>query len=417
MASASCEQQLKNVYRAIKGNNMCMLRNLLESDVDVNHMSEDDSIPALALACSLGNVEAVRLLVKAGADVNIAGSDGKTLLRYTCEKEEHKPELLEILDILIENGADINESDNMGCTPLYYACLADDTKMVYRLIHEGCSVNIKTVEGDSPMKVACRNAEYWFFWKGRDTHGACCPVDPNEFAPVQIIKLLLQNGSDPGEATCLPTAVQFGAINLVKELLNYSMNVNMMDQSERSPLGCACSSAKVDASVVEMLLQQGADVNKGGGWRKQKPVIFAYAHNSVEKIRLLLSYGAEITEDEMTDLVSLSLSKSVLENPEVISPSSKELISWRLLLAAGFRPVIGGSLQGKIHKLTICSSYDKISSWIPSLLSPVHSLSECCRICIRRCLPLSIDENIVMLPLPPRLKKFLQFKEPKFSLS
>lgn len=210
----------------------------------------------------------------------------------------------------------------------------------------------------------------------------------------------------------LPTAVQYKDSGLVKELLQLGMDINMLDDNQCTPLGAACSSVNVRCDIVKLLLENGADVNKGGGWRKQKPLIFAYVHNSVEKIILLLSYGASLTPDEMTELVSLSISKSILENPEVIGPYSKELMSWRLLLAAGFQPSSQSvQLTYKMQKLNICSSYEKISPWIHSMLYPLYSLKEICRISIRNSMKPCIDDNIKKLALPRSMKDFLTFGE------
>ena len=269
--------------------------------------------------------------------------------------------------------------------------------------------------------MACKTAELWFFWHCRPETAATADaankkgeprkLEPRHFPPIVIAKQLLQAGADPGEATLLPAAVNFGAVEVVKEFLQLGMDVNMLDDNQRTPLGSACTSTNVPPSVVRLLLEHGADVNKGGGWRKHKPLIFAYVHNSVDKIRLLLSYGARITEEEMSELVSLSLSKSILENPEVICPTSKELMSWRLLLKTGARPLVQGSLATKVHQLSMCSSYAQISPWIPTLLNPVLSLRDACRIVVRSSLPASIDDNVERLPLPRALKDFCTFRE------
>jgi hypothetical protein len=228
--------------------------------------------------------------------------------------------------------------------------------------------------------------------------------------------MLLQADANMKDATLLPTVVQFGDPNLVKELIGLGMDVNMLDDNMCTPLGSACSSVSVKCDVVELLLSLGADVNKGGGWKKQKPLIFAYVHNSVNKIRILLSHGAKVTNDEMTELVSLSFSKSILENPEVIGPNSKELLSWQLLLAAGFRPkVYGTTLETKFSQLEMCSSYEKICPWITALLFPTLSLKEQCRLAIRDRISTSIDDNLEKLPLPKHLKDFLTFKEYSFT--
>ncbi|XP_060062636.1 putative ankyrin repeat protein RF_0381 [Ylistrum balloti] len=394
----------------------------VESDfevLDCRVIPDDvDNLTPLSLACKQGSVEMVKLLVKDGADIGAPGNDGKTALHYTCEggnriidgnDDEKTDDFLEILQFLLDSGANVDWKDNMGRTPLFTACEADDIEMVSLLVRHNCDVNIQTVDGDCPIRVTCRNAKFWTYRPGSNN---LSQNNPSEFPPIQITKVLLQANADISKATLLPTAVQYKDVGLVRELLELGMDINMLDDNQCTPLGAACSSVNVPCNIVKLLLEHGADVNKGGGWRKQKPLIFAYVHNSVEKIRLLLSYGASLTPDEMTELVSLSFSKSILENPEVIGPYSKELMSWRLLLAAGFQPSSqSAQLTYKMQQLNICSSYEKISPWIQSMLYPLYSLKEICRISIRNGIPASIDDNIRKMTLPKSLKDYLLFNE------
>ncbi|XP_069130788.1 ankyrin repeat and SOCS box protein 2-like [Argopecten irradians] len=388
--------------------------------LDCPGLMPDDtsSLTPLSQACKQGNVELVKLLVRDGVDIGASGNDGKTALHYTCEggdkiidgnDDDKTHEYLQILQFLLDSGANVDWKDNMGRTALFTACEADDLDMVMLLVQHQCDVNIQTVDGDCPIRVTCRNAKFWTHRPGSSNLGQS---DPSHFPPIQITKVLLQANADITKATLLPTAVQYKDAELIRELLDLGMDINMLDDNQCTPLGAACSSVNVPCNIVKLLLEKGADVNKGGGWRKQKPLIFAYVHNSVEKIRLLLSYGASLTPEEMTELVSLSFSKSILENPEVIGPYSKELMSWRLLLAAGFQPSgQSAQLTYKMQQLNICSSYDKISPWIQSMLYPLYSLKEICRISIRNTIPASIDDNIKKMLLPKSLKDFLLFNE------
>ncbi|KAK3100437.1 hypothetical protein FSP39_019962 [Pinctada imbricata] len=409
----------KELLDAVWDGDVKEVDSLVSQGADLNFMGIvmiEFPIAPLSLACMRGNLTITRLLVNAKADLNLSGHNGKTPLHYTCEGDERRElsrsSLLEILKLLIGKGANLEAQDNMGCTPLFSACEMDDVDMVKVLVQAGSNVNIQTVNGDSPMKVACRNAKFWTYWHGKEMGNTSSHINPNNFPPIQITKLLLQADADISEATLLPTVVQFGDSKLVKELIDLGMDINMLDDNMCTPLGSACSSASVKLEVVKLLLDHGADIDRGGGWKKQKPIIFAYVHNSVDKICLLLSYGASITDKEMTGLVSLSMSKSILENPEVVSPWSKELMSWQLLLAAGFHPLTSDSdLSNKLHQLSMCSSYEKINPWIWDLLTPVHSLKDACRICIRKHLTLPIDRNIDVLPIPTFLKHFLHFQE------
>ncbi|XP_060598420.1 ankyrin repeat and KH domain-containing protein mask-like [Ruditapes philippinarum] len=421
--SGTSLQSHDEVVEAIANNSMSDVKTLYASNYDFNKpiVNQDSVEPSTILpisyACAQGSVDVLKFFLEIGLEANIPGTDGKLPIHFTCDSNERvddkKEECVQALQILIQANCDVNVVDNMGRTPLFLACEADDVEAVKLLLVESrCDVNIKTVVGDSPMKVACRNAKYWSYWHGKELNSAGRKINSFDFPPVQITKMLLQANADVSEATLLPTAVQLGDTKLVEELLNLGMDINMLDDNMCTPLGIACSNTHVRSQLVKLLLDRGADVNKGGGWKKQKPLIFAYVHNSVEKIKLLLSYGAKLTAEEMTELVSLTLSKSILENPEVIGPNSKELLSWRLLMAQGFSPVIQGTeLHCKVHKLSICSSYDKIEPWIRSLLYPVHSLKQLCRVSIRGNVHVPIDKNIDKLPVPHSIQDFLKVNE------
>ncbi|CAG5115460.1 unnamed protein product [Candidula unifasciata] len=377
----------------------------------------------LSLACRIGNVRLVTTLLEQGADVNVAEEDGMSPLHILCNSEKHSFVRIKIAKLLLRHKIDINMQDFYGRTALLLACHKNQIGLVDLLIHAGCDVNIPDKNGDTPFIVACRMAsDGWYFWitdcliedddNDDDEKEENCSnsVQDDKFPPVVICKALLRAGANPKEATLLPPAVLFSTMETVKEFLDLGMDVNLMDENRRSPLGCACSASHIPHSMVKLLLERGADVNEDGGGRKSKPIILAYVYNSVDKIRLLLSYGASISCEEMSDLVSISLSKWFLENPEIIHEESRELLSWKLLLKAGFRPKLP-HLGVKLKRVSLCSSYSKVSPWIHNLMSPMLSLSDICRITIRSQLRPCVDDNVESLPLPNGLKGFLKFNE------
>jgi len=64
----------------------------------------------------LGNIEAVKQHLAAGADVNAKGKWGITPLHYAAQ-QGHK----EVVELLIAAGADVNAKTNGGLTPLVLA--------------------------------------------------------------------------------------------------------------------------------------------------------------------------------------------------------------------------------------------------------------------------------------------------------
>ncbi|KAK0047798.1 serine/threonine-protein phosphatase 6 regulatory ankyrin repeat subunit B [Biomphalaria pfeifferi] len=375
---------------------------------------ENTHMSVLNLACYACNIRLVTLLLEQGTNVNAQGEDGMPPLHVLCQNKHFPHFRVKIAEMLLEHNLNVDLKDSYGNTALHVACLNSQIDMVNFLIKAGCDVNIPDDDCDTPFIIACRVAsDGWYFWNTEcwnedcdDDESSCQKVE--NFPPVLICKALIKAGANPGQATLLPAAVLYSSMDTVKEFIDQGMDVNMMDEGRRFPLGNACSASYIPFHMVKLLLESGADVIGDG--RKNKPIISAYVYNSADKIRLLLSFGAIVSCEEMSDLFSISLSKWFLENPDVIDENSSELLCWKLLLKAGFRPKLF-LLANKLKYLSLCSSYAKVSPWLYELLAPLPSLSDICRVSIRAQLKLPIDTNIDNLPLPNGLKGFLKFNE------
>ena len=81
-----------------------------------------------------GHTETAQLLIKAGADINQASQDGKTLL-YWAAQEGHT----EIVAQLLAAGAEVNKPDQDEITPLWIA--AQNGR-----IAKGTAINISRAE-------------------------------------------------------------------------------------------------------------------------------------------------------------------------------------------------------------------------------------------------------------------------------
>ena len=356
------------------------------------------------------------------SDVNVCGKDGMTPLHIVCCSEKSQHAHFKIAKVLVSHGANVNAQDTCGSTPLLLACHSNQIEMVEFLLASGCDANIPDHEGRTPFSVACQMAtDQWYFWNSeymntldRENRTDLDAVDPyppdDNFPPIIICKILLQAGVSPAQATLLPTAVLYGTRETVYNFLHLGMNVNMIDSNGRSPLGCACKASYVPTSMLKLLLEHGADVNEAGSGRKEKPIILAYVFNFIDKIHILLSYGATVSPEEMSELISISISKWFLENPDIVHEDNVELLPLKLLLKSGFRPVYS-MIAMKLNLVSLCSSYITIRPWIYNLLSPMLTLSDICRVKIRSQLQPCINENVEHLPLPNALKSFLRFDE------
>lgn len=108
----------------------------------------------LHVACIAGNVEAVRFLLKNGANVDICGNDNMTLLHHFVRKAQG-----DMIKVLLEYGADCTKSNNHDSI-LHQAVASKTTKIAELIIENikkshkedfGKYINVRDAEGDTPL--------------------------------------------------------------------------------------------------------------------------------------------------------------------------------------------------------------------------------------------------------------------------
>ena len=145
---------------------------LLEQGADVDGMPIDRRETPLTLASSSENkLGIVQQLLDAGADVNGGGGD---LAPLHCAASFGN---IEALELLIEAGADVirlsTDDVSAGTTPLHCAAYKGGLKSVNTLLVTGADPNISDAEGQTPLHLAA-----WY-------------------SSVQIFNALLDAGCDP----------------------------------------------------------------------------------------------------------------------------------------------------------------------------------------------------------------------------
>ncbi|KAB5515042.1 ankyrin repeat protein, partial [Coniochaeta sp. 2T2.1] len=91
--------------------------------------------PILRTAVFTGNCDLVDLLIRYGADINAANSDGKTPL-YAAALEG----FTQIAEVLLDHGADINIGTTAMLTPLVAASLKNKPETVRMLLRRGADI-------------------------------------------------------------------------------------------------------------------------------------------------------------------------------------------------------------------------------------------------------------------------------------
>ena len=179
------------------------------------HGGESAAGDSIHIAARMGDLEAVKKHIAAGADVNELKSDGITprtplhkatstrMCAVACRRLATDCVHLEIVKLLIAEGANVNIKDGQGSPPLSY----------------GGSDNIKAYLRE---------------------HGA-------------------KRREELKAEESIHEAVGFGSIELVKQFLKDGADVNARGQYGSTPLHRAASSGSKE--MIEFLIANGADVN------------------------------------------------------------------------------------------------------------------------------------------------------------
>ena len=158
-------------------------------------------------------IKAVQALIKAGADVNLAGKDGYIPLANAIYVNN-----LDIVNALIKAKANVNLVDKYGSTPLLNAIYVNKLDMVNALIKAGADVNLVAKDGSTPLGAAIYNNN------------------------LDIVKALIKAGANVNYAgkygTPLLNAIYHSNSDIVQALIAKA-NVNLADTDGITPLGLA----------------------------------------------------------------------------------------------------------------------------------------------------------------------------------
>ena len=255
-----------------------------------NQVKDGGGITPLVFAAREGDLDTVKALVEAGANVNQTTNYGWTPLLTATQNKNYK-----IGKYLLEHGADPNIANHGGWRPLYLAtdnrnieggdypvrpADMDHLEYIKLLLDKGADVNGRVCGVKSTPTVCSGDSTetrtiFTNQWLYED--GATAFVRAAQSGDVVLMKLLLARGADPKIATAhnvtaLATASGIGwvegitfewseAENLeaVKMCLDLGIDVNAVDSDGRTALHGAAHKGRVP--VIQALVDHNAKLD------------------------------------------------------------------------------------------------------------------------------------------------------------
>lgn len=230
--------------------------------------------PSLSGKIMDNDINSVKEMIAAGADINKKDSNGYTSLMTACHYNR-----LEIAKLLVSAGAELNvQEKNYGYTPLILACQYKYHDLAKYLISEGADINIQGKDGATALMAAASNSREiveLLLSKGADistrmTDGTgvftqCITGIYWQSVPIELAETLLAKGADVDEAattgssegfTPLMLAVTNNLEDLASFLIKNGANVNATAKDGKTPLSIATKEGY--NNIVEILKANGA---------------------------------------------------------------------------------------------------------------------------------------------------------------
>jgi ankyrin repeat protein len=116
------------------------VRELLDGDPSLANAWAEDGYQALGLASFFGHVDAARLLVERGAEINSASrNDMKVMPLHSAAAADDPDSRYEIAKLLLEHGAEVNARQQDDFTPLMAADENGDERLAALLEEHGAT--------------------------------------------------------------------------------------------------------------------------------------------------------------------------------------------------------------------------------------------------------------------------------------
>ncbi|KLT22543.1 ankyrin repeat domain protein [Wolbachia endosymbiont of Armadillidium vulgare str. wVulC] len=280
------------------------VRYLIRKGIDVNVRNALHHTP-LHLAAGIGHAEVVKILIREGnAEIEVFDARNQTPMHYAVNNKK-----LEIVKLLLELGADVNSArvgqNSMKLSPVHIAvsntnyderdlCL-DILKCLIK--EPNAQVNLQDYENRTPLHYAERLKTIEVLLTREDIDPLVkddSGKTPFDYAKPEIKKILMNNKYGPEKNSLLHLAAQKGVVDAI---LKEEIDINILNNKGHSPIYLAAE--KGHLHVVKLLLKKGANYT---------PVLhLAIKSNNLELLKVLFTEknGALLCRDTVVNFPTL----------------------------------------------------------------------------------------------------------------
>ncbi|XP_057693320.1 ankyrin repeat domain-containing protein 26-like [Corythoichthys intestinalis] len=272
--SDSRENKMGTFHRAALHGDLNKLEQLVQI-VGINHVDKENRT-ALHIACSLGNVELVKYLVKRNIKIDLCDKHHKSALLMAVEAQ-HEP----CVNILLEHKANLNLADLKGNTPLHIASWIPSISTAISLVKHNADINAKNLEGISPLTMAVEkdhiNVAEFLLKKGADVN----ILDRRRRSPLmiaagkgrlQMVRILLKFGANTNLTDCRGQSAMDYADMECRDRCKKAIGDHIKKQSS-SILLLPCSTKKRSKSLERSASKDAVCFDRAGtpGGRREDP--------------------------------------------------------------------------------------------------------------------------------------------------
>ncbi|XP_075470579.1 ankyrin repeat and SOCS box protein 2 isoform X2 [Ascaphus truei] len=398
-----CNRGWTALHEAVARNELDIIDVLVKGGAKIEAKSCYGITP-LFVAAQSGQIDALRYIVKCEADVNTQANDNATAL-FEASKNGHGS----IVQFLLAQGADANKHNKDGLLPLHVAAKKrDNEEIVTMLIPVTSRVRVKR-SGISPLHIAAErnnddileelinagydvNATLSFerarLYEDRRSTALYFAVMNNN---INVTQMLLQAGANPNVDIINPLliSIRHGCLKTMKLLLDHGANIDAYISTHPTSFPATIMFSMKYLSMLKFILDLGSDAGScfkceyGNG-----------PHPPIEDSR-----QSRLNDPTTSD----QKPHKIVQFCEVVSTT--ELSRW-----AG--PIIDVLLD-YVGDVQLCSRLqehlDSYADWahIKAKSEPPRSLTQLCRLKVRRMIGTNRIKLLDTLPLPCRLIRYL----------